>query len=406
MLRSCCALAAVSALILAGAATAAAGRGRQQATSLMSRALGGGLPNGPSMHAVISGDRRYARVIAFESDASNLVAGDTNGAGDVFAIRRAGPIDNRGGRWRRGRTILVSRGLGGAPANGRSWGVSLSGDFRHRGHCIAFLSAASNLVPGDTNGRVDAFLVRRPGGRAVRVSTPGGAQSLQDATAVAVSGDCSRTSFVTGGAIYTRKRRRTTQLAVVGPVSDPSYAGGASNALVFGAPGGVYLSRRGTRAPRLVAPEGANPVFNGLKRHTLAYQKQVGGHTHIAYRDLGGPEHIVSRRGDHLADADSRYPVIGNSGYYVGFETDADNLAVNAARRTGDSNGRPDAYLYTGVRDLTIAQSVKRKGVLLPGGGQNPSISYYANYILFDSPAPLGSPAGAHQIYLRYLGPV
>jgi hypothetical protein len=216
MLRSCGALAAAGALVFADAAPAATGRGRRQATYPISRALGGGLPNGPSTHAVISGDRRYARVIAFESDASNLVAGDTNGVGDVFAIRRRGRIDNRGGRWTGGPIILVSRGLGGAPGDGRSSGVSLSGDLRHRAHGIAFLSAASNLVPGDTNGRIDAFLVRRPGRRAVRVSTPGGAQSLLDTTAVAVSGDCSRTSFVTGGAIYTRKG--------AGPGSSPSRA--------------------------------------------------------------------------------------------------------------------------------------------------------------------------------------
>jgi hypothetical protein len=51
-------------------------------------------------------------------------------------------------------------------------------------------------------------------------------------------------------------------------------------------------------------------------------------------------------------------------------------------------------------------QSVEEKGVPLPGGGTNPSMSYYANYIVFDSPAPLGARDGAHQIYMRYLGPV
>ena len=44
--------------------------------------------------------------------------------------------------------------------------------------------------------------------------------------------------------------------------------------------------------------------------------------------------------------------------------------------------------------------------VPLEGGGFNPSMSFYANYILFDSPAPLGSTSGAHQVWMRYLGPV
>jgi hypothetical protein len=72
----------------------------------------------------------------------------------------------------------------------------------------------------------------------------------------------------------------------------------------------------------------------------------------------------------------------------------------------GDENQRPDAYLFTDVRDLTLVQSVKEKAVPVPGGGQNPSMSFYANYIVFDSPAPLDSANGPHQIYMRYLGPV
>jgi hypothetical protein len=98
--------------------------------------------------------------------------------------------------------------------------------------------------------------------------------------------------------------------------------------------------------------------------------------------------------------------VIGNSGYYITFQSDADNLGVNALRRPGDENNHPDAYLYTDVRNLTLVQSVFEKAVPLAGGGYNPSMSFYANYILFDSPAPMGSPVGAHQVFMRYLGPL
>ena len=70
-----------------------------------------------------------------------------------------------------------------------------------------------------------------------------------------------------------------------------------------------------------------------------------------------------------------------------------------------DHNGDPDTYLFTDVRDLTLVQSVKRKGVPVRGGGQNPSMSFYANYILFDAPAPLGRESGARQVFMRYLGP-
>jgi hypothetical protein len=79
---------------------------------------------------------------------------------------------------------------------------------------------------------------------------------------------------------------------------------------------------------------------------------------------------------------------------------------VNALSRQGDNNGMPDSYLYTNVRDITLVQSVEEKAVPLDGGGENPSMSFYANYIVFDSPAPLNDDQGAHQIFMRYLGPV
>jgi hypothetical protein len=384
-------------LAVAPAASADAARDRSQSTQLISRSIGGGVPNGPSTNAVISSDRRYARVIAFESEASDLVAGDTNGLKDVFAVKRTGSIGNEGAPWSGGNAIRVSRGLGGAAANGPSYGASVSGDFHHRGRCIAFLSAASNLVGGDTNGTVDAFLVKAAGRRPIRLSLPRGAQSTTNASAVSVSGDCSRVSFVTGGTLYTRKGRKTRRVRTTGPAGNPSYAVGRSNALVFDAPAGVYLSRNGFRRPKLVAAGGANPAFNDLKRRTLAYEK----HGQIFYKDLGRDERAISARGGRVGDGGSRDPVIGNSGYYVTFESEASNLGVNANGSPGDYNGRADAYLYTDVRDLTLVQSVEEKAVPMPGGGQNPSMSYYANYILFDSSA-----GRSHQVYMRYLGPV
>jgi len=79
---------AVVAALAAGSSGAAS---RQQSTQLLSRAFDGGVPNGASTNPVISADKRFSRVVAFESDASNLVPGDMNGVKDVFAILRAGP---------------------------------------------------------------------------------------------------------------------------------------------------------------------------------------------------------------------------------------------------------------------------------------------------------------------------
>jgi len=389
--------------LAAALALAAPAQAQDQTTTLISRAADGGTPNGPSINAVISGDRRYARVIAYESEATDIVRGDTNGVKDVFAVKRRGSINNQGTPWSGGDSILVSRGRGGDPADGPSFGASVSGDFRHAGSCVAFLSGATNLVAGDTNGKVDAFVVTAPGRAPRKVS-----DVSDDVNSVTVSGDCDQVSFTTArGDLYTADvGRDAKRVSVRGNASDPSYATGNSNALVYAASGGVWLSSNGTSRGSLEARGGRNPVFNDLKRRTLAYEKTVGGRTQIGYRDVNRGEKIISSRGGSAGDGDSRQPVIGNSGFYVTFESDAGNLSVSASGVTGDENGRPDSYLFSDVREITLVQSVAERGVPLRGGGENPSTSYYANYMVFDSPAPLDAPDGTHQVWMRWLGAV
>ena len=56
--------------------------------------------------------------------------------------------------WAHGTTEQVSVGPGGIQANGPSFELAISSDRRF----VAFASAASNLVPGDTNGVPDVFV--------------------------------------------------------------------------------------------------------------------------------------------------------------------------------------------------------------------------------------------------------
>ena len=395
-----------------------ADRREAQNTILVSRALDGGLPNGPSTNAVVSNDRRWSRVVAFESEASNLVPGDTNGVKDVFVVRRAGVFGNDGAQWFPGATRRVSRPRSGGEANGPSWGAAVNGGFRNRPSCVAFLSAATNLVGGDTNGKVDGFVARLNGGKVKRLTLPRGRQPSADTTSVAVSGDCKRVTFSTGGVIYTRGKGRTRR---VGYGIDPSYSTGQRRDLVYAGSSGVYLSLDGIRRARLIVPGGRNPAYNDIKCHVVTYERTVDGTTQVAWRYLGTSgnptgvpcdrvnkrgEQYASKRGGHLGDADSRHPVIGNSGFYISYESDASNLGVNSLSRVGDFNRQADSYLYTAVRDITLVQSVFEKAVPLAGGGRNPSMSFYANYILFDSPAPIGAAGGNHQVFMRYLGPV
>jgi hypothetical protein len=165
------ALISTGSLALAAAAAPAAIADRADLQSTVAITDG----NGDSTDPVVSQDRRYSTVLAFESTASDLVAGDTNGAKDIFMVRRAGRADNNGSEWNPGPTTLVSRGLGGEPANGPSWHAAIDGGFPQPAgkptypKCIAFLSDASNLGGGAHNRGSDDGSSSGPGGELGRV---------------------------------------------------------------------------------------------------------------------------------------------------------------------------------------------------------------------------------------------
>jgi Tol biopolymer transport system component len=108
-----------------------------------------------SRNPSISADGRY---VAFSSDATNLVSGDTNGTYDIFVHDRE-----------TGQTRRVSVASDGTEANGKNFGSHfpyLTAD----GRFVTFGSFASNLVPGDTNGFVDIFVHDLELGQTTRVS--------------------------------------------------------------------------------------------------------------------------------------------------------------------------------------------------------------------------------------------
>jgi hypothetical protein len=211
----------------------------------VSVATDGSQGNGASTHAVLSGNGRF---VAFESAASNLVAGDTNGAKDVFvrdlvahvttrvsvasdgtersADSVVGDISNDGNLIvfaSRGafvaedtnqcddagtmvnctdvyvhdrataQTTRVSVASNGTQATLGAGSPSITAD----GRFVGFISPSSNLVTGDTNGLADGFLHDRVLHTTVRVSL--GAEGQQAAAAVsrmALSKDGRTVAFV------------------------------------------------------------------------------------------------------------------------------------------------------------------------------------------------------------------
>jgi hypothetical protein len=121
-------------------------------TERVSVASDGTEGNAMSFSAALSADGRF---VAFESDATNLVPGDTNGARDIFVRDRQA-----------GTTERVSVASDGTEANGDSASAAVSAD----GHFVAFASVASNLVAADTNGVGDVFVHDRQTGATARVS--------------------------------------------------------------------------------------------------------------------------------------------------------------------------------------------------------------------------------------------
>lgn len=121
--------------------------------------------NGASYSPSLSGNGRF---LAFTSEASNLVPGDTNGVADVFVHDRD-PDGNGVFDEGNGLTERVSVDSSGLEAHGASYGA-YSHTISDDGSLVVFRSNASDLVAGDGNGASDIFVHDRISGTTRRVS--------------------------------------------------------------------------------------------------------------------------------------------------------------------------------------------------------------------------------------------
>jgi Ca2+-binding RTX toxin-like protein len=122
-------------------------------TTIASATAAGVQANGASDSPMFSRD---GAKLVFRSDASNLVADDTNGVGDIFVKNLATGVVTR-----------VSTDGAGQQGNGGAYLASFSPD----GTKVVFYSGASNLVAGDTNGQDDVFVKDLITGAVTRIST-------------------------------------------------------------------------------------------------------------------------------------------------------------------------------------------------------------------------------------------
>ena len=135
--------------------------------------------NADSTDPDISGNGRF---IAFQSDASNLVPEDTNHMRDIFTFDR---LTNA--------FRLVSVAADGRQADGDSENVSISEDGRY----LVFESQASNLVPGDENGFMDIYIFDQVTENVMRASiSSAGVGANGPSHSPVISGDGRLVAFV------------------------------------------------------------------------------------------------------------------------------------------------------------------------------------------------------------------
>ena len=163
-------------------------------TVLITFDTGGGPTDGLSLRPALSGDGRY---VSFMSTATDLVAGDTNGLPDVFRCDRDSDAD--GIFDEAGTLIIVRVSVSSAGAQGDGGSLSYPWAISDDGNLVAFESESTNLVAGDTNTSTDCFVRNVSAGTTTRVSVGAGGVEANGSTGfAAISGDGSTVTF-TGG---------------------------------------------------------------------------------------------------------------------------------------------------------------------------------------------------------------
>ncbi len=343
-------------LLLSGSASS-------QTTSRLSLGPGGVQGNGFSVSPVLSADGRY---VLFQSGANNLVAGDTNGVGDVF-LRDL----------QAGTTVLVSVSSAGVQGNNGSNSCGLSAD----GRFVAFTSAATNLVPSDSNATYDAFLRDLQNGTTERVSlgaggVQGDGQSSVGPGSISADGrfvvfSSMATNFVAGDTnlvqdVFVRDRQiGTTERVSVGS------GGTQGNGHSFGAG---------------ISADGRYVLFASLADDLVPGDTNQAQDVFVRDRQSGTTERVsVGPNGAQADGACGTYGVaMSADGRFIAFDSSATNLVP------GDTNGWRDVFVRDRQLGTTERVSVDSAGTQSVGGDScfyGLSISADGRYVAFASDA-------------------
>jgi len=310
-------------------------------TSRVSVSSGGTQGFGDSQTPSISADGRY---VAFQSNASDLVVSDSNGAYDIF-VRDL----------QTGQTSRVSVDSSGAQANSDSQLPSISADGRY----VAFESNASNLVPGDTNAIYDIFLRDTLTGQTTRVSV---------ATAGTQGNGGSYTPSISADGLHVVFDSDAANLA-------PGDTNGVADVFMHDMQSAqtkrVSLSSFGTQTifydsyAGSVNADGRIATFLSYATNLVA--GDTNGHPDVFVRDMqmGQTTRVSVTSGGLESNSTSFSSSISATGQIVAFDSNANNLVA------GDTNNDTDVF----VRDWPVTCWFDND---LDGFGAGSPVTYYS----------------------------
>ena len=327
-------------------------------TTRVSVASDGAQSNGPSSLPSISADGRF---VAFSSWSSNLVPDDTNGCGDVFVHDRETRVTTR-----------VSVASDGTQGNGHSSYPSISAD----GRFVVFWSEASNLVPDDTNGCGDVFVHDRETRGTTRVSVASdGTKGNGEAKRGAISVDGRFVVFSSEASnlvpddtngwpdvfVHNRETGGTTRVSVA---SNGTQGNGAS----WG--GSISADNRfvvfGSSASNLVSSDtnGVDDVF--------VHDRLTGTTTRVSLASDG-----IQGNGNSWGN----WRCMSADGRFVAFRSWSSNLVPD------DTNGCADVFVHDRLTGVTTRVSVASDGTQGSGESLAPSVSGDGRFVAFQSRA-------------------
>jgi Tol biopolymer transport system component len=351
-------------------------------TVRLSEGMAGAEADGSSTELAISGTGRR---VAFTSDATNLVPGDTNGVADVFVVDRpTGAI----------RRVSVTS------AGGQVGGSVSEPAISANGRYVAFTSTSPDLVPGDTNALSDVFVHDLRRGTTRRVSLgAGNAQAAGFSATPSLSADGRYVAFTSWapdlvpadtnqvGDVFVRDLRRgTTVRASV--ASD----GTQSNDVRYSyepqiSAGGRYVVF--TSFATNLVPADTNfgsDIFVHDLRTGATVRASIGSD---GSQSTGGLKGFINIR-----------PSISADGRVVAFDSTGDGLLAEPPRH------RTDSYVHDLRTGLTQRVALGPGGVVGNSGGANPAVSADGRYVAFESYADNLVPGDtnvAYDVFVRDL---